>query len=263
MHFKKTICVLSFFLLGFVLGAEIPTKDSDRSDFKRSFEKECATSYSATCLKLDIVQWVDKLSDSGEFSVLPGVSVVKDGSVQEKTNEVVAELAREFPNDPDARLDAYLMKKVTGYLGSHSLKLNLFDSKTAQDVVSAREKGGFGGGKGDKKGGMGMLLMAGAMMKGTLMTIALGALAAIAGKALITGLISLMLSAIIGLKSLAGGQHHQTTYEVHAKPVHTSHHSYHEEHAGGHGGGGGGYGGYGRSFNEALPAGLQPSYKPY
>lgn len=235
----------------------------DRGDNKRSFARDCANSYSTTCLKLDIVSWVDKLNENDDYSVVPGVTVVReDGSARSNTADMVAELARDFPNDPDARLDAFLMKKVTNYLNSHSIKMNLFDAQTA--VESARKGNnylGTKGGGGGKKGGMGsMLLAAGAMMKGTLFALALGALAALAGKALMTGLISLMLSAIIGLKSLAGGGHKQTTYEIVSKPVYShsnTHSTSHEEHAGGHG-----YSGYGRSFDMPLPLGLQPGYQP-
>lgn len=108
---------------------------------------------------------------------------------------------------------------------------------------------------------MGQLLMAALMMKGTLLPIAFAALAGLAGKALMTGLLSLMLSAIIGLKSLTShGGKQAVTYEIVQKPVYSHSHSHshelHHEHlGGGHGGGGGGGGGgyghssYGRSFN--------------
>lgn len=114
-----------------------------------------------------------------------------------------------------------------------------------------------GGGKGGKKG-MGQLLLAALMMKGTLLPIAFAALAGLAGKALMTGLLSLMLSAIIGLKSLTShGGKQAVTYEIVQKPVYSHSHSHshelHHEHlGGGHGGGGGGgysHSSYGRSFN--------------
>ena len=54
------------------------------------------------------------------------------------------------------------------------------------------------------------------------MFIGLGALAAIAGKALITGTIALLLASLVGLKSLTGGQGKTTTYEVVARPVYSA-----------------------------------------
>lgn len=92
----------------------------------------------------------------------------------------------------------------------------------------------------------------------------MGALALLAGKALMTALMSLMLSAIIGLKSLTSGGHKSTTYEIVTKPVYShsnTHSSSHEDVHGGGGGGGGhsGYGhsGYGRAMNIDLPKHLK------
>jgi hypothetical protein len=76
-------------------------------------------------------------------------------------------------------------------------------------VVSAR-------GKKDKYAGP--LLMGAMMVAGTLLPIKLGALAMMSGKALMTSMLALMLSAILALKKLAsgggGGGHSGTTYEV-------------------------------------------------
>lgn len=85
-------------------------------------------------------------------------------------------------------------------------------------------------GRGKNKG-YGSLMAGAMMMKGTLMTIGFGALAALAGKALMTGLLSLMLSAILGLKGGGGGGHaaKQTTYEIISKPIYTHSHSHSSE----------------------------------
>lgn len=73
-----------------------------------------------------------------------------------------------------------------------------------------------------------------------------------------TGLISLLLSAVIGLKALTKSDK-QTTYEIVSKPIYTQSHSHSESHEnGGHGG----YSSYGRSFDMPLPLGLSPEYKP-
>ena len=90
------------------------------------------------------------------------------------------------------------------------------------------------------------------------MAIGMGAIALMAGKALMTALMALTLSGVLGLKSLAGGGGKSTTYEIVAKPIYTSSHSHsvsHDDggHAHGHYGSGGhsgsGYGGYARSLN--------------
>lgn len=80
------------------------------------------------------------------------------------------------------------------------------------------------------------------MMKGTLGALGFGALAMLAGKALMTGLMALMLSAIVGLKSLTGHHSAKTTYEIVSKPVYTTAHTQSSEEAHGHGYGGSGYG---------------------
>lgn len=103
------------------------------------------------------------------------------------------------------------------------------------------------------------------MMKGTLGALGFGALAMLAGKALMTGLMALMLSAIVGLKSLASGGEKKTTYEIVAKPVYTSSHTHssEEHHGGGYGGGGGG-GGYGRSMDMDIVAeAMQDALRKY
>ncbi|XP_023022186.1 uncharacterized protein [Leptinotarsa decemlineata] len=231
--------------------AEDEHDKSDRSEYKRALARNCEMSYSTTCLKLDIVSWVDKLNEDKNFSIFPGISIVRE-NVSENTADIVTDLARNFPNDPDARLDAFFLRKIQGYLNNHAIRISLFDKSEAE---SARKGGGGGGGGGKKGGGMGMIFAAAAMMKGTLMALALSALAAIAGKALMTAMISLLLSGIVGLKSLSGGGGGKATYEVISKPVVThSHTSSHEDYQHGHSG-------YGRSFDMPLPLALQPGYK--
>lgn len=257
MGSKIAVAVLVFTLTGLASASAVDVQaKSDRSEFKKSLAKNCDDSYSLTCLKLDVVSWVDKLSENEDISVLPGVSIVRENSsAKVTTSDIVTELAREFPDDPNARLDAFMLKKVSGFLNNHSIKLNLWNAAQDESAGTARKK--------DKKGGdgLGMILAAGAMMKGMLMALALGGIAALAGKALMTGLISLLLSAIIGLKSLSGGGGGHSTYEVVAKPIYTSSHSHSTAHEGG--GWDGGYGGHGRSLGDApLPLALQPGYKP-
>ncbi|CAB3222918.1 unnamed protein product [Arctia plantaginis] len=214
----------------------------------RAFSKDCVNGiFSPTCLKIEAISMLEKLSGKEELYLLPGVSVVKEPSKENatKVEEFAAELARSFPSKPDERLDKYLLYRLGNYLETHTVKLKLLDESTAEEaralVGEARAKGGLGG----KKGGMGGLIAAGLMMKGTMMSIALGALALLAGKALVTAMMSLLLSAIIGIKSLSGGQK-STTYEIVSKPIYSHSHSHSTAHedAGGYG-----HSGYGRSMN--------------
>lgn len=91
-------------------------------------------------------------------------------------------------------------------------------------------------------------MMALALKAAALLPLALGAIAAIAGKALLVGKIALVISAIIGLKKLLSSSGKHVTYEVVSHPHHSSSHIVsHDEGHGGYGGGGADYGGGGYS----------------
>ncbi|XP_016971376.2 uncharacterized protein LOC108038992 [Drosophila rhopaloa] len=216
----------------------------------------CETSsFSWMCLKIEFVKIMEKLAEQEELNVLPGISVVKDENATElKTSELMAEVARSYPSDPSTRLNGYIVAKLENLLKTRFLRFRLLDDKP---LVEGR-KHKFG-----KKGGLEALVAAGVMMKGMLMAMGLGAIALMAGKALMAALMALTLSGVLGLKSLAGGGGKSTTYEIVAKPIYTSSHSHsvtHEDGGHGHsphfaaGGGGGGtasgfgYGGYARSL---------------
>lgn len=117
-----------------------------------------------------------------------------------------------------------------------------FPSNGEESAETGRRGGKFG-----KKGGMETLLAAGMMMKGMMMTVGMGAIALMAGKALMTGILALAISAIVGLKSLASGGSKSTTYEIVAKPAFSSSHSVSHEDRGHHTAYNG-YGNYARSM---------------
>ncbi|XP_059050564.1 uncharacterized protein LOC131845512 isoform X1 [Achroia grisella] len=215
----------------------------------RAMGKDCSSGiFSPTCLKIEAISMLEKLGSKDELRLLPGVSLVKEAKENDsKSEEFAAELARSLPSKPDERLDKYLLYKLGNYLETHTVKLRLLDEGATEEaralVGDARGKGGgLGGGK---KGGMGGLLAIGMLFKGTLMTLGLGALALLAGKALMTAMMSLLLSAIIGIKSLSSG-HKSTTYEIVSKPIYSHSHSHSTAHedVGGYG-----HSGYGRSLN--------------
>ncbi|XP_041985134.1 uncharacterized protein LOC121737546 [Aricia agestis] len=206
--------------------------------------KDCSKGiFSATCLKIEAITLLEKLNSKDEIKLLPGISVVKEGN-DSKSEEFAAELARSLPAKPDERLDKYLLYQLGNYLDSHSVRFKLAEEATeeAKDLVSEARSKKLGG----KKGGLGGLVAAAVLMKGTLMSMGIGALALLAGKALMTALMSLLLSAIIGIKSLsAGGK--STTYEIVSKPVYSHSHSHSTAHedVGGYG-----HSGYGRNLKE-------------
>ncbi|KAH8407116.1 hypothetical protein KR222_007434 [Zaprionus bogoriensis] len=223
---------------------------------------ECETSpFSWMCLKIEFVKIMERLAEQQELSVLPGVSVVKDEHATElKTSELMAEVARSYPSDPNTRLNGYILAKLENLLKTRFLRFRLMDDSSVEEG----RKHKFG-----KKGGLEALVAAGVMMKGMLMALGLGAIALMAGKALMTALMALTLSGVLGLKSLAGGGK-STTYEIVAKPIYTSSHSHSVTHEDGHGhsphfaaagaggsGSGYGYGGYARSLHIDQPSKLQ------
>lgn len=91
-----------------------------------------------------------------------------------------------------------------------------------------------------------------------LMALAMGALALLAGKALIAALMALMLAALNSFKALTSGKQ-STTYEIITKPSHSGSYTHSSQHEGGHDHSGGGIGssGYGRSMSFELPEHLQ------
>ncbi|EDW14709.1 uncharacterized protein LOC6573157 [Drosophila mojavensis] len=225
---------------------------------------ECESgSFSWMCLKIEFVKIMERLAEQKELNVLPGVSVVKDENATElKTSELMAEVARSYPSDPNTRLNGYILAKLENILKTRVLRLRLLDDTSFEEG----RKHKFG-----KKGGMEALVAAGVMMKGMLMALGLGAIAMMAGKALMTALMALTLSGVLGLKSLASGGGKSTTYEIVAKPVYTSSHSHSVSHEDGHGhsahfagvgagggsGSGYGYGGYARALHLQQPSQLQ------
>lgn len=110
---------------------------------KKVMSKGCSHRYTLTCLKLDVVSLVDRLSETDKYQLLPGVTVVRDNSSADTGNgdeettsdrkfpaELVASLARDYPNDVDSRLDAFLIRKIGQYLNSHSITVKLFDEES-------------------------------------------------------------------------------------------------------------------------------------
>lgn len=144
---------------------------ADTASVARSMAKDCSSGiFSPTCLKIEAISMIEKLSSKEELRLLPGVSIVKenDGEIGSKAEEFAAELARSLPSKPEERLDKYLLYRLGNYLDTHSVKLRLIDDSASEDARAllgeARGKGGVLGGK---KGGMGGLLAAAMMMKGT------------------------------------------------------------------------------------------------
>lgn len=151
-HQRQRAIILAAILLPVLLAFGPAAGEIERRSSKQMVEesaeglasglsKDCGKSYSATCLKLDVVSFLDRLSEQEDISILPGVSVIKEnGTANVPASEVVANLARDFPNDVEKRLDAYLVHKVGSYLNSHSISIKLFDPRTFEAARNFNEE---------------------------------------------------------------------------------------------------------------------------
>ncbi|XP_057651932.1 uncharacterized protein LOC130891312 [Diorhabda carinulata] len=272
------LCIVAF-------TSALPTHDEARGnsvqtehDLLDAVYNDCLKKDSISCFKYKVFNFVDKmLGNRDTITVMDGVQFVKTpGGEQDGAPRAISS---------DDTIESVLFNRVTSFLGSHTLKIDLKGSEVVNAVQStarslneyaesleeeenliegaseSRKKKG-GGKKG--KGQIGALIGLVALKAAILGKLALAAIALIAGKALIIGKIALVLSAIIGLKKLlanSGGNGKHVTYEVVPHASHSSSHiaTHETAYAGsGHGGGyggdvGGGYsggsGGWGRSLD--------------
>lgn len=85
---KIVLSVVVLLCLAVVQSYEQIIKDYD---IKRSFERDCDAGYSITCFKLDIVSFIEKMSDAREYNILNGISIVQDPTLNHsKNSEIVA-----------------------------------------------------------------------------------------------------------------------------------------------------------------------------
>lgn len=201
------------------------------NDLMDSIYTDCLRKDSVNCVKYKLVSFVDKMASARDtFALTEGVTVVKvPGSEKEGAPRAIS---------GDESVESLIFSRVQNFLNTHTIKVELKGS----DIVSAVSSTGraledasenfFGDdetneGRGKKKKAikmLGPLLAMMALKAAALLPLLLGAIALIAGKALLIGKIALVLSAIIGLKKLLSQEKH-VTYEVVAHPQHTSSHS--------------------------------------
>lgn len=233
------------------------------NDIMDSIYSDCLRKDSVSCVKYKLFNFVDKvLGARDQFALTEGVSVVRTPDAPPM------ESARAISGDES--FESLALNRISSFLNTHTIKVELKGSDIVQAVSStgraledmsetlfgneetalteeSRKKGGGGGGKKGNKM-MGAMMGLVALKAAALLPLMLGAIALIAGKALLVGKIALVLSAIIGLKKLLSQEKH-VTYEVVAHPHHSSSHTVsHDSYGGGGFGGDAGSGGsYGSS----------------
>ncbi|XP_066247727.1 keratin, type I cytoskeletal 10-like [Euwallacea similis] len=196
---------------------------------------ECANSEGfSPCLKKKAVTFLDRVARMEKLPLMEGVALIKskDATIAEPhilENEIEQNLPRSVEGQEEA-LNNMLNERVNSLLGSRTIEISM--PKISEMIEEGRGKGGGGGnlgggggGGGGKGGGkmkdmMGGMMMAIAAKMAALIPIAIAGLFLLAGKALITAKIALLISGIIAVKKLFAAK---------------------QQHGGG--GGGGGHGG--------------------
>lgn len=76
-----------FGLFAFCLTIAFAQKDYE---IKRAFPRDCDSGYSLTCFKLDLVSFIERMSDTKEYFIVPGVRIIRDVKNATKNSEIVA-----------------------------------------------------------------------------------------------------------------------------------------------------------------------------
>lgn len=221
-------------LCGIALVSALPAEESrvqsrnavgGDSDLMESIYTDCLRKDSVSCVKYKLFSFVDKMLDQKDtFALTEGVTVIK-------TDKSANGAPRALSGDES--IESLLFSRLQNFLQTHTVKVELKGAdvvnavsstgRALEDVTdsvfgsddSANEVAG-GEARGKKKKAakiIGPLMMAVALKAAALLPLVLGAIALIAGKALLVGKIALVLSAIIGLKKLLSQEKH-VTYEV-------------------------------------------------
>ncbi|KAL0105064.1 hypothetical protein PUN28_016596 [Cardiocondyla obscurior] len=199
--------------------------------------KECTGAELSPCLKLKLLSAIDRVSRSAQLNVADGITLVQDESAtnesepEKSLQEIEAGLPRALEDKEDA-LNGMIFDKIAKFFQSHTLKVKLPNVEELQRSLTEEGR--------KKKNKMGGLLAIPLLIGGTLVPLALGALALLAGKALIVSKLALVLASIIGLKKLVsgGGDHGHEVVQV---------------------GGGHGSGGWARSGHDIAYSAYKPS----
>ncbi|XP_014355311.2 uncharacterized protein LOC106708340 [Papilio machaon] len=204
---------------------------------------ECLKKESTSCLKYKFFSYLDKVIGQKEtFPLSDGVTVVR-------ANDAPVDFGAPRSLDPVSRLKRYLETHAirVEVKGSDVIDAVSSAGRAFEDTVSSltEDNDVTEEGRGKKKKAakiFGPLIAAVVLKMMAILPLALGAIALIAGKALLIGKLALVLSAVIGLKKLLSQQKH-VTYEVIAHPHHTSSHTSSHDYGGasGYGGDTGGY----------------------
>ncbi|KPJ20267.1 hypothetical protein RR48_04865 [Papilio machaon] len=178
------------------------SEDGVLGDLKIAYEtyKDCSGSEIGNCLKLKLAKALTRITKSDEINLLNGVTISKDKNAIENV-----ETEEAIPRSLDENsLDSLILDKIVGFMRTHTIQIKF---PTGSDLQGAFEEG-----RGRRKK-IAPLLAIPLLIGGMMVPIAFGALALLAGKALIVSKLALVLAGIIGLKKLlsssSGGEAHE------------------------------------------------------
>ncbi|XP_039492463.1 uncharacterized protein LOC120452355 [Drosophila santomea] len=174
--------------------------------------QQCSGDNMSVCLKVKLLTGLEKAFRSAKsLPLMEGIQFVSSGIKSEETNRATVsekDIEAVLPRSVDAKeqvLNNMILKRVGNFLQDHTLQVK-FDNE-ANSVEGRKKK---------EKKGNGAMIMIPLLLGGTIVPLAYGALAMLAGKALIVSKLALVLASIIGIKKLlsGGGGGKESSHEV-------------------------------------------------
>ncbi|XP_041985128.1 uncharacterized protein LOC121737541 [Aricia agestis] len=181
---------------------EVASEDNILGDIKVAYEtyKDCGDKDLFHCLKRKLAKSLTRLSKSEEISLLNGVTITKNEGAVEKVEEEA------IPRGLDeSSLDNLILDKIVGFMQTHTIQVK-FPSSEELARSLGEERG--------RRKKLAPLLAIPLLIGGMMVPLAFGALALLAGKALIVSKLALVLAGIIGLKKLLSSSGSGEAHEV-------------------------------------------------
>ncbi|XP_076266729.1 DUF1676 domain-containing protein Osi14 [Rhynchophorus ferrugineus] len=175
----------------------IPSETEFSADLNKCVLKDDVNEI-AGCATERIVRSLDILTLKDNVEVLPGVSLLSDGTSNFRTGKQLSQELEEAKGSQTSMLEL-IAKSVSRFFAGRTLKVKLPDSETiSRALVEGRKK------MNKNKGGFMMSAMGIGAAAAALVPLFLGKVALIAAKALIVGKIALVLSGILLIQMFFG-----------------------------------------------------------
>lgn len=82
--------LLTFFIIGLTSAAVTSTSNEIFPDSKSSMKSKCDSAYNFTCLKLDILSLIDRISSANaEYQLTNGISLVREENINKTQNSKI------------------------------------------------------------------------------------------------------------------------------------------------------------------------------